>query len=167
MSWHVVYTKPREEFRAQENLENQGFNTYLPVCDVENIRSNTVSIKKAPLFSRYLFVNMDMQNTHWGVILSTKGVSQLLRMGNHGEPIAIPDQLIENLQSISATTPIQTKYQENDTVRVTEGPFKGFEGFYKRLLQAPSGEIRAMLLIEFLGKQQFLQVPVSNIKFVG
>ena len=29
-SWYLVHTKPRQENLAQENLERQGYETYLP-----------------------------------------------------------------------------------------------------------------------------------------
>ena len=29
--WYLVYTKAKEERRAQENLENQKFETFLPI----------------------------------------------------------------------------------------------------------------------------------------
>jgi len=32
MKWHVIHTKVREEFRALENLQNQGFEVFLPTC---------------------------------------------------------------------------------------------------------------------------------------
>jgi transcriptional antiterminator RfaH len=30
MKWHVIHTKVREEFRALENLQAQGFEVFLP-----------------------------------------------------------------------------------------------------------------------------------------
>ncbi len=35
MKWHVIHTKVREEFRAQENLQAQGFEVFLPTCQVQ------------------------------------------------------------------------------------------------------------------------------------
>jgi transcriptional antiterminator RfaH len=33
----LIYTKPRQEERAKENLENQGFETFLPMIAYEKV----------------------------------------------------------------------------------------------------------------------------------
>lgn len=35
MKWHVIHAKVREEFRAFENLQNQGLEIFLPTCRVQ------------------------------------------------------------------------------------------------------------------------------------
>jgi transcriptional antiterminator RfaH len=35
MKWHVIHTKGGEEFRALENLQNQGFEVFLPTFQVK------------------------------------------------------------------------------------------------------------------------------------
>jgi transcriptional antiterminator RfaH len=35
MKWNVIHTKVREEFRALENLQAQGFEVFLPTCQVQ------------------------------------------------------------------------------------------------------------------------------------
>jgi hypothetical protein len=35
MQLHVIHTKLREEFRALKNLQNQGFEVFLPTCQVQ------------------------------------------------------------------------------------------------------------------------------------
>ncbi len=35
MKWHVIHTKIIEEFRALENLQAQGFEVFLPTCQVK------------------------------------------------------------------------------------------------------------------------------------
>jgi hypothetical protein len=44
MKWHVIHTKVREEFRALENLQAQGFEVFLPTCQVQkNSREKFIS----------------------------------------------------------------------------------------------------------------------------
>jgi hypothetical protein len=35
MQWHIILTKVREEFRALKNLQNQGFEVFLPTSQVQ------------------------------------------------------------------------------------------------------------------------------------
>ena len=36
--WYVAYTRPRQEARAQENLQNQGFDCLLPTLAADRLR---------------------------------------------------------------------------------------------------------------------------------
>ena len=45
--WVVVKTKPNQKVRAKYNLNNQGFNTYLPILRQKNsIEANGLIITK-------------------------------------------------------------------------------------------------------------------------
>ena len=38
MHWYLIHTKPRQELRALENLERQGYECYLPLLPTEKIQ---------------------------------------------------------------------------------------------------------------------------------
>lgn len=163
MKWYVVQTKPRQEFRAKENLENQGYLVYVPTCIVQKIRNSQIIEQIQALFSRYLFIKLDDVNTNWAPIRSTRGVHQMLRFGQTSMPLSVPDSLVEDLQNnqiILKKPPIQA----NAVVSIDEGPFRGFEGVFQKLIETDSGEVRALILLEFLGKQQTMMFVPENIK---
>ena len=56
MCWYLVHTKPRQGKCAQENLERQGYECYLPVFPKEKLRQSSVVVANEPLFPRYLFI---------------------------------------------------------------------------------------------------------------
>ena len=37
MRWYVIHAKPRQEARALENLERQGYEAWLPMLTVQKI----------------------------------------------------------------------------------------------------------------------------------
>ena len=45
-SWYLIFTKPRQENLARENLERQGFTTYLPLTQQSRRRNG-----KSPMCS--------------------------------------------------------------------------------------------------------------------
>jgi len=55
--WYLIHTKPCGEALAQENLERQGFETYLPRMAFTTRRQGRRSV--APLFPRYLFLQLE------------------------------------------------------------------------------------------------------------
>jgi len=164
MKWFVIQTKPKQEFRALENLQNQGFEVYLPIHNVEKLRRSQIQVKQEPLFSRYLFIRLDQILSNWGVIRSTRGVSQLLRFGIDAQPSVVDDQVILFLRTkLADLEPTKTLFVDQELVQVKAGPFTGLEGFYQKLIQTSSGETRALLLIEVLGKQQRIAIPLTNL----
>ena len=79
MQWFVVHTKPRQEQRALENLQRQGFAAWLPMLSVEKFRRGRLEKVVEPMFSRYLFIRLDTEQTNWSPIRSRSGLVQRSR----------------------------------------------------------------------------------------
>lgn len=58
MHWYLIYTKPRQEKSALQNLEQQGYQCYLPLLPKEKLRQGALALTGEPLFPRYLFTNL-------------------------------------------------------------------------------------------------------------
>jgi transcriptional antiterminator RfaH len=43
MQWYVIHTKPRQEQRALENLQRQGFEAWLPMIALEKVRRSRLT----------------------------------------------------------------------------------------------------------------------------
>ncbi len=166
MDWYVVCTKARQEARALENLERQGYVCYLPTLRVQKLRRGKLSFAQEALFSRYLFVQLDKASTakSWAPIRSTRGVSGLLMFGN--EYTQVHAGFVETLQQQQTQHQPEAKplFQPGQTVKITDGAFKNVEVIYQQLLQLPNGEMRALVLIELLNKRTALQVPVGVLQ---
>ena len=168
MKWHVIHTKVREEFRALENLQNQGFEVFLPTCQVQKKSQGKIKLATEPLFSRYLFIRLSDVSSNWFPIRSTRGVSQLLRFGQTTEPVVIPDPVVECLkQRCSQEEPLHKLFQSGEMLEITRGPFKGLFGFFEKLQILPDGLSRAMLLVEILGSVQKLQIQLPQLRKLG
>lgn len=165
MHWYLVHTKPRQEECALENLQNQGFLCYLPTLPVEKLRRGTVEITNAPLFPRYLFVQLgqDASARGWGPIRSTKGVNRLVSFG--AEPARVDDGLIDALktQESAAKSQPQRLFEPGDRVLLTGVAFRDIEGIF----QTAGGERRAMVLIELLSRHVRVEVSLGTLKRVS
>jgi transcriptional antiterminator RfaH len=165
MKWHVIHTKVREEFRALENLQNQGFEVFLPTCQVQKKSQGKIKLATQPLFSRYLFIRLSDVSINWSPIRSTRGVSQLLRFGQSMEPVVIPDPIVECLrQRCSEKEPLHQLFQSGEMLEITKGPFKGLFGFFQKLQTMPDGMTRALLLVEILGSVQKISLNLPHLK---
>jgi transcriptional antiterminator RfaH len=156
MQWFVVHTKPRQEQRALENLQRQGFAAWLPMLSVEKFRRGRLEKVIEPMFSRYLFIQLDKVTSNWSPIRSTMGVSKLVTFGNL--PAAVPPEIVDALRN--APTPDVPRFFSNgDAVRDEDGPLNGLEG----LFQAPDGEARAMIFINLLSRPQVVSVELNQL----
>ncbi len=158
-AWYVVQTRPRQESRALEHLERQGFCCVLPMLRVEKIRRGARLWIDEPLFSRYLFVELGGPDAKWSALRSTRGVSQLLRFG--GVPAKMPATWMAEFRS-SSRAPVRL-FEAGQRVAVTTGAFAGIEGIY----QTPDGEARAMVLLELLGKPCKASFSVEALRRVA
>jgi len=161
-NWYVIHTKPRQEQRALANLTQQGYHCYLPLLATEKLRLGALRLLQEPLFARYLFIRLDASQSgqSWSPIRSTLGVSRLVSFGN--EPAKVGAELIDALRSHANRLQTQPErlFNQGDPVQIKDGPFAGLEAIY----QMPSGESRAMVLIEILSKPCQLTLPVAGLR---
>lgn len=158
-AWYVVQSKPRQEFRAEEQLRNQGFPTSLPTISVEKICRGRRVFATEPLFARYLFIELGCDTRNWGAIRSTRGVSSLVSFG--GVPARLPEGWIEDFKR-RATAP-RRLFEPGQRVVFSQGPFSGIEGIY----EIPDGESRAIVLLTLLSKPCRGSFPVEVLRRVG
>jgi transcriptional antiterminator RfaH len=168
MQWHVIHTKVREEFRALENLQAQGFEVFLPTCQVQKKQQGKIKLATEPLFSRYLFIRLSDVSSNWFPIRSTRGVASLLRFGISTDPVVIPDPIIDCLrQRCALDEPLHELFKPGEMIEITNGPFKGLFGFFEKLQTLPDGLSRALLLVEVLGSVQKLKIQLPQLKKLG
>jgi transcriptional antiterminator RfaH len=165
MQWHVIHTKVREEFRALENLQAQGFEVFLPTCQVQKKSQGKIKLATEPLFSRYLFIRLGQGPTaqSWTPIRSTKGVSRLVTFGT--TPAKVDDALIALLRNQEALVQAEPDrlFKPGERVRITAAPFIDIEGIY----QMTDADQRVMVLIELMSKPVKIHLAPSEIQKVG
>jgi transcriptional antiterminator RfaH len=166
MHWYLVHTKPKQEKCALQNLQQQGYQCYLPIFPIEKLRQGVLAVADEPLFPRYLFIRLGQGSSakSWSPIRSTKGVNRLVSFGI--ELAKIDDDLINLIKVQEAAIQNKPKrlFTPGERVRLTKGAFAGIEGVY----QMSDGERRAMVLIELLSSRPVaIYVPPAQLRKVG
>ena len=159
-AWYRVYSKPRQERVALDNLSRQAYQTFLPLIRLRRKRQRRYVWVTEPMFPRYLFINLSDESDNWGPIRSTIGVAGLVRFG--GRPARVPDNLVSALQSNEAgvwemPTP---DLKSGDRVRICEGPMAGYEGIF----QSRSGKERVTLLLDVVSQAARVEVALDHIE---
>ena len=143
--------------RALENLVRQGYETYLPLMEVERLQRGKLLKKMEPLFPRYLFLHLEEGNDNWGPIRSTLGVAGLVRFGQAYAVVSdeVMDAVRERTQDVK-----KSLFESGDNVRVVSGPLLGLEGVF----EIADGEQRSFVLLEFMQKQQRVSVSTADLR---
>lgn len=155
-SWYLLYSKSRQEQRAQQHLANQGFESFAPHILVKKLRAGkTVEINE-PLFPRYIFLKCP-KPLNLSTIRSTRGVAGLVRFGDKlaSVPTSLVHQLIQQQIVLQQQTPTQP-FQPGDKLEILNGPFASLNAVF----QQADGEQRSIILLNFLGQQ--LQLSFEN-----
>lgn len=162
LGWCVVQTKPHQERKALDHLQNQGFEAWLPTIQVEKIQAGRRVSASQPFFSRYLFVRMKPEQHNWAPIRSTQGVSQILRQGH--QLSVVPDIYMEDLQQRMANSIQKAALEAGDAIEITSGPFKSWAATFQKIVQMKSGDERAMAFLSILGKEQSMCFDLKDFK---
>lgn len=158
MTWYALQHKPAQGDRALQHLQNQDIACFYPKISVEKIKGGKRSKKLEPLFPGYLFVNLEQTDPMWSKLRSTRGVLRIVGFANKPAPIsdAVIRHIKESLDSVAEHGGIKA----GQAVQLNEGPFEGINAIF----QSYDGEARAIVLINFMQKQQVVSVPVSALK---
>ncbi len=157
--WYVVFTKPSKEEVAEQQLQNQGYEAYLPRLTIQKRRRGKWQKVVEPLFPRYLFVNVDPDVKSVGPVRSTIGVIDFVRFG--GEMKAISAEIVEGIRRQLGVLESEggKALKAGDKVEITDGPFAGLQAIYSE----PLGEKRAIILLDMLGKVNKVTVKKDDL----
>lgn len=165
IAWYLIYTKPRQERVALQNLSRQRYTAYLPLLRHRQRRQAAYVPVVGPMFPRYLFVYLDDQLDDWGPIRSTVGVANLVRFG--GKAARLPVDFVATLRERVDDDGVQTRPERvlrpGDRVRICEGAMAGYEAVF----QATSSRERVLLLLQVAGLAARIQVAASTVEPVG
>jgi transcription antitermination factor NusG len=132
MSWYVVHTRSRHEYKANTGLIQKNLTTFLP--EIESWSKQKDRKKKifTPLFPGYIFAEVfSLDNETKLAILKTAGVVRILGKKENSEPVPVPDNKIDAIRRFVSTKTEMFTIQfprEGEPARIIDGPFAGIEG---------------------------------------
>lgn len=163
-NWYLIHTKPRKEIVAEQNLQRQGYEVYLPrIQQPHRRRGRWVEVIDS-LFPRYLFVRLQFGYDNIYSIRYTTGVHKLVSFGE--EPTMVPDQIIESIRYAADSNtglhnPKGPLFKPGDTVIIDKGPLAGLRAIFL----AETGEERVNILLEMLGRQNRVTIERDLLRF--
>lgn len=160
-NWYALYTKPRSEFKAAEQLEINKINYYLPTVTTTKQWSDRKKKITEPIIRGYIFINADEKER----LLSLEQYSIVRCVTERGRPAVIPEWQIKNLMKMleyDGDFFVLNKLVPGQRVKIKDGPFMGVEGIYHEnendKMIAVSIELLNRSVIAHLPKESLIEV---------
>ena len=150
INWYALKIFYNKALHFKELVEKDGVETYLAMTSKEVKESGRIQHQKKPLVSSLMFIRStedylnSLREHHFSELTYYKTAHFILQPGNNSVeyvPAIIPEDQMEvfrqatteggNIQYLGTIKSLNLK--PGDRVMVTEGPFKGREGYLKRI----------------------------------
>ncbi len=140
MKWYIIHTysgferKVKESIesrmRAYPGLEHKIGRVLIPTESVTEVRGGKKYTSERMFYPGYVLVEMDMDDNVWHVVKSTPRVTGFVGTGQQPTPLSQDEvqQIVYRVADSKEKPKLKVKYEKNETVRITEGPFASFTG---------------------------------------
>ena len=158
--WAVAQTKPKQEYKAEINLNNQGYKCYLPVIERKKfIKDAWVSCTEI-FFSNYIFIDLNSKNTNYSKINNTYGISKLLVNKDRSIPYTIDDRFISKLKD-KLNKPIEiSSLRKGSKISITKGKLSKLTAIFVERCS----KTRSKVLISLLNNDYLASVDNESIQ---
>ena len=140
MKWYIIHTysgferKVKESLesrvRAYPELEQRIGRVLIPTESVTEVRGGKKYTSERMFYPGYVLVEMDMDDNVWHVVKSTPRVTGFVGTGQQPTPLSEDEvkQIVYRVADSKEKPKLKVKFEKNESVRITEGPFASFTG---------------------------------------
>jgi transcription antitermination factor NusG len=157
--WYALQTKPRQEFKAEKQLNTLNIENYLPViAKKKNWTDRTKEIFE-PVIRGYIFIKSNESER----LKSLEQFSICKCLFDQGKPAVIPDWQIENLKKMLNVHSEYFVYEGLITgtkVQIIQGPFSGVIG----VIQSTSEKRMFAVSLELLNRTVIAHLPKESVE---
>jgi transcriptional antiterminator NusG len=144
MRWYIVHSYSGFERKVKESLESRigafGLEgkigrVLIPTEPVTEIRGGKKYTTERMFYPGYVLVELEtidgrIDDNLWHVVKSTPRVTGFLGTGQHPTPLSEEEvnQIVYRVAEGKDKPKLRVKFEKNEAVRITEGPFASFTG---------------------------------------
>jgi transcriptional antiterminator NusG len=139
MKWYIIHTYSGFERKVKESLESRvkAFalegkigQVLIPTESVTEVRGGKKYTSERMFYPGYVLVEMDMDDNVWHVVKSTPRVTGFVGTGQQPTPLSQDEvnQIVYRVADSKEKPKLKVKFEKNESVRITEGPFATFQG---------------------------------------
>jgi len=171
MKWYVVHTYSGHENRAKHSLAERikaaGLQDYfgeilLPIENVVEVRKGQKRTSSRRFYPGYLFVQMVLNKETWHLVKATPKITGFL---GGQTPSPVPEreiaQISEQVAEGTARPQAKISLEENDSIRVTDGPFSGFSGVVEKVMPEKQ---KVRVLVSIFGRSAPVELDFMQVE---
>lgn len=169
--WYVLHTYSGYEENVKHNIEQrvESFDMQDKIFAVLVPKEKKIKIKNGKrvsveekIFPGYILVEMIVTDDTWYVVRNTPNVTGFVGSGTTPTPIDQKevDTLLKRVSSTAEATH-KIDVEINDVVRITDGPFKNFEG---KIVQVDHERGRVKALVSMFGRETPVELDALQVK---
>ena len=139
MRWYIIHTYSGFERKVRESLESRvkafGLEgkigrVMIPTEAVTEVRGGRKYTTEHMFYPGYVLVEMDMDDHVWHVVKSTPRVTGFVGTGQQPTPLSDEEvnHIVYRVAEGKEKPKLKVKFEKNEQVRITEGPFATFTG---------------------------------------
>jgi transcription termination/antitermination protein NusG len=169
--WYVIHTYAGYENRVKTNLESRIssmnvedriFECVIPMEDVMEIKQGRKQVVQKKVFPGYLMVRMYLDDDSWYVVRNTPGVTGFV--GSGAKPTALSTKEVEKILQVKPEGKKKLRprleFEEQESVRVTSGPFANFTGTISEINVDQS---KLKVLVNIFGRETPVELGFDQV----
>jgi transcription termination/antitermination protein NusG len=168
--WYVVHTYAGYENRVKANLvsriqsmnvEEKVFEVVIPMEDVMEIKQGKKQVVQKKVFPGYVLVRMYLDDDAWYVVRNTPNVTGFV--GSGAKPTPLSDREVEKILQVKKDQKKlkpRLEFEEQESVRVTEGPFANFTGSISEINVDQS---KLKVLVNIFGRETPVELGFDQV----
>ncbi len=171
--WYVLHTYSGYEDNVAKNLrqriesmgmEDKIFQVIVPREKKIRVKNGKRQTIEERLFPGYVLVEMIVTEDSWYVVRNTPNVTGFVGSGTTPTPVS-QDEIGRLLKRMGEEEPkYKIDVNEGDAVKITDGPFKDFEGKISEVNEA-KGTIK--VLVNVFGRETPVELDFLQVKKEG
>ena len=157
-NWFALYTKPRSEFKAAEQLKILSIEYYLPLATTIRQWSDRKKKITEPVIRGYIFINADERER----LLALEQFSIVRCVSERGRPAVIPQWQIDNLRKMleyHGDFQVMQGLIPGKKIKIIDGPFAGVVATYREI----ENERTISVSIELLNRSVIAHLPKESV----
>jgi transcriptional antiterminator NusG len=168
--WYVIHTYAGYENKVKANLksriqsmnvEDSVFEVVIPMEDVMEIKQGKKQIVQKKVFPGYLLCRMYLDDDSWYVVRNTPGVTGFV--GSGAKPTPLSDKEVDRILQVKADQKKlkpRLEFEEQESVRVTSGPFANFTGSISEINVDQS---KLKVLVNIFGRETPVELGFDQV----
>ena len=139
MKWYIIHSYSGFERKVKESLESRvtafGLQdkigkVLIPTESVTEVRGGKKYTSERMFYPGYVLVEMDMDDHVWHVVKSTPRVTGFVGTGQQPTPLSEEEvqHIVYKVADSREKPKLKVKFEKNESVRISEGPFASFTG---------------------------------------